>query len=44
MAGDNIKGPALIEEHASTTVIHPGDRLEVDPYGNLLIKIGAAET
>ena len=44
VAGDNIKGPALIEEHASTTVIHPEDRLEVDPYGNLLIKIGAAET
>ncbi len=38
-AGDVIAGPALIEEHASTTVIHPGDRLEVDAFGNLGIEI-----
>ena len=38
--GQKIEGPALIEEHASTTVIQPGDRLEVDVYGNLLIAIG----
>ena len=38
-AGNRIKGPALIEEHASTTVLLPGDRLEVDPYGNLTIKV-----
>lgn len=39
-AGNRIVGPALIEEHASTTVVFPGDRLIVDPYGNLLIDIG----
>src|SRR5262249_28302923 len=38
-AGNRINGPALIEEHASTTVLLPGDRLEVDAYGNLLIKV-----
>ena len=38
-AGNRIKGPALIEEHASTTVLLPGDRLEVDAYGNLMIKV-----
>src|ERR1700730_3514004 len=38
-AGHRISGPALIEEHASTTLLLPGDRLEVDLYGNLLIKI-----
>src|SRR6476659_1196962 len=38
-AGNRIKGPALIEEHASTTVLLPGDRLEVDGYGNLMIKV-----
>jgi N-methylhydantoinase A len=38
-AGNRISGPALIEEHASTTVLSPGDRLEVDPYGNLLIEV-----
>jgi len=39
LAGNRIHGPALIEEHASTTVVMPGDRLEVDPFGNLRIGI-----
>jgi N-methylhydantoinase A len=39
-AGNRIDGPSLIEEHASTTVLLPGDRLEVDAYGNLIIEIG----
>jgi N-methylhydantoinase A len=38
-AGNRVAGPALIEEHASTTVLHPGDRLEVDAYGDLIIEI-----
>jgi N-methylhydantoinase A len=38
--GHKIEGPALIEGHASTTVVAPGDVLEVDAYGNLLIAIG----
>src|SRR5215472_14383087 len=38
-AGNRIKGPALIEEHASTTVLMPGDTLEVDGFGNLDIRI-----
>jgi N-methylhydantoinase A len=41
LAGNRIAGPALIEEHASTTVLWPGDRLTVDPYGNLIISIGS---
>ena len=39
LAGNRIDGPALIEEHASTTVLHPGDRLEVDAFGNLVISV-----
>ena len=39
-AGNRIKGPALIEEHASTTVLMPGDTLEVDRFGNLGITVG----
>ncbi len=39
-AGNRIKGPALIEEYASTTVLMPGDRLQVDEYGNLVIQVG----
>ncbi len=41
-AGNRIDGPALIEEHASTTVVWPQDRLEVDAFGNLHIEIGRA--
>jgi N-methylhydantoinase A len=38
-AGNRIDGPALVEEYASTTVVHPGDRLEVDAFGDLVIEI-----
>jgi N-methylhydantoinase A len=41
-AGNRIAGPALIEEHASTTVVAPGDVLVVDRLGNLDIKIAIA--
>ncbi|MES2184162.1 MAG: hydantoinase/oxoprolinase family protein [Pseudomonadota bacterium] len=40
-AGNLITGPALIEEHASTTVVQPGDALRVDDLGNLQIQIGS---
>ncbi|HVA14778.1 MAG TPA: hydantoinase/oxoprolinase family protein [Stellaceae bacterium] len=43
LAGNEIAGPALIEEHASTTVVLPGDRLTVDPFGNLMIAVGAPQ-
>jgi N-methylhydantoinase A len=39
-AGNRIAGPALIEEHASTTVLLPRDAMTVDGYGNLLITVG----
>jgi N-methylhydantoinase A len=41
-AGNRIRGPALIEEHASTTVLMPGDACEVDAHGNLVIAVGRA--
>lgn len=40
-SGNRIEGPALVEEHASTTVIQPGDVALVDAYGNLQISIGS---
>jgi N-methylhydantoinase A len=40
VAGNKIKGPALIEEYASTTVLMPGDVMEVDTLGNLVIAVG----
>jgi N-methylhydantoinase A len=38
-AGNRIEGPALVEEYASTTVVLPGDTLEVDAFGNLVITV-----
>lgn len=38
--GMRLAGPLLIEEHASTTVLLPGDALEVGPFGDLVITIG----
>ena len=38
-ARELIKGPAIIEEMDSTTIIHPGYKAEVDNYGNLLIML-----
>ncbi|GGX23802.1 5-oxoprolinase [Pigmentiphaga litoralis] len=40
-SGNRITGPALIEEHASTTVLQPLDTLEVDTCGNLQLTIGS---
>ncbi len=42
LAGNRISGPAVVEEHASTTILMPGDVLTVDALGNLLIAIGDA--
>jgi N-methylhydantoinase A len=40
-SGNRVAGPALVEEHASTTVVAPGDALVVDAFGNLVIAIGS---
>ncbi len=36
-AGAVVAGPAIVEEHDSTTVILPGWAADVDRYGNLLL-------
>ncbi len=38
--GQRIEGPAIIEEYASTTVMHPGDTAVVDASGCLVIETG----
>jgi N-methylhydantoinase A len=43
LAGNRITGPALIEEHASTTVIGPGDSAVIDGMGNIDIALGGRE-
>jgi N-methylhydantoinase A len=40
LAGNCIRGPALIEEHASTTVLEPGDELRVHELGALILQLG----
>lgn len=34
-------GPAVIETSGTTVVVHPGNRVRVDDYGNIHIEIGA---
>lgn len=35
-----FEGPAIVEEAHATTVIHPGDRVEVNPYGAMIVTVG----
>ena len=35
--GDELRGPAVIEEFGSTVPVHPGFAATVDSYGNLLL-------
>ena len=32
-------GPAILEQLDATTVVHPGDRVEVDGFGNVIIHV-----
>jgi N-methylhydantoinase A len=38
--GQTIAGPAIVDQFDSTTVLYPGDGLNVDHNGNLLVKVG----
>ena len=38
--GAVIYGPAVIEEAASVTLVPPGDRVHVHPYGHLIMEVG----
>ena len=38
--GSSLEGPAIVEERMSTTLIHEGDSLAIDEYGNEIIQIG----
>lgn len=40
-AGDQIVGPAIVEEPSSTTVLHVGDTLDVGDYGELVITVAS---
>ncbi len=36
--GNRLEGPAVVEEFGSTTVVFPGQRIEVDRHGILIIR------
>jgi len=40
IAGQVIDGPAIIEEQVSATVVFPGDRAQVHPFGPIIIDVG----
>jgi N-methylhydantoinase B len=35
--GDHLAGPAIVEEFGATTVVFPGQRVEVDRFGNMVL-------
>lgn len=37
--GSAFLGPAILEQLDATTVVHPGDRVEVDGFGNVIIHV-----
>jgi N-methylhydantoinase A len=37
-SGGRISGPAVVEEFGSTTVVFPGQDVEIDPHGILVIR------
>ena len=39
-AGTLLHGPAVVEEPMATTLVHPGQSLRVDDYGNCLLRVG----
>jgi N-methylhydantoinase A len=41
-AGSVIDGPALIQEHGTTTVLFAADRCTVAPSGELVVTVGGA--
>ena len=41
--GNVIKGPAIIEEVASTTVVEPGDTVTVNAFGHLIMQLGGSQ-
>jgi N-methylhydantoinase A len=40
-SGMELRGPAIIEENESTSIVGPGDLAHVDEYENLVIEMGA---
>ncbi|MCK9916502.1 hydantoinase/oxoprolinase family protein [Microbacteriaceae bacterium K1510] len=42
-AGFTLQGPAVVEEFGSTTVVFPGQSLDVDPHGILIVRASSGD-
>jgi len=40
-SGDRLEGPAVIEETGATILVYPGDRMQVNKFGHLVIDVGS---
>jgi N-methylhydantoinase A len=38
--GDRLDGPAVIEEMGATILVYPGDKMQVNEFGHLVIDVG----
>jgi N-methylhydantoinase A len=39
-SGDALDGPAVIEDIGATILLYPGDKMQVNEYGHLVIEVG----
>ena len=42
-AGTKLSGPVIVEEPMATTLLHPGETLDVDRFGNLVLRTSNSE-
>jgi len=38
-SGDNLDGPAVIEDIGATILVYPGDKMQVNELGHLVIEV-----
>ena len=41
LPGQRLNGPAVVEQMDSTTLIFPGQKAEIDAFGNIIIEVGS---
>jgi N-methylhydantoinase A len=41
--GMSLEGPAIVESRGTTVVVHPGDELALDDFGNVVIAVAGAD-
>ena len=39
--GDRLDGPAVIEEVGATILVYPGDKMQVNEFGHLVIDVAS---